>query len=161
MYIKYRLEQTNPQVETLKSEIDLRELMDFLKENEERKSMIEKCINIDPRDGFPSPPRGRKILAFEAFVSQFYPINSPNNPIRDLYPWINALDVDGELQITYDFVIERLSRELIIMYLEQFSDEINVSIENTSTIVCCVKKKHHEQLIDHRAHLIYKSFQFD
>ena len=161
MYIKYRLEQTNPQVETLKSEVDLRELMDFLKENEERKSTIEKCINIDPRDGFPSPPRGRKILAFEAFVSQLYPIHTLDNPIRDLYPWVNALDVNGKLQITYDFVIERLSRELIIMYLDQFSDEINVSIESSKTTVSCVKKSHHEQRIDHRAHLVCKSSQVD
>ena len=161
MHIKYQIEQPKYHEETSKSVVDLRELMDFLNDSNEIKSTIEKCIEIDPRDGFPSPPRGRKVLAFEAFVSQSYPIHTLDNPIRDLYSWVNALDVNGKLQITYDFIIERLSRELIIMYLEQFSNDINVSIENSTTIVCCVKNNHREQLIDHRAHLIYKSTLVD
>ena len=90
------------------------------------RELIERNLNVDPRLGIPSPPKGRVIHSFEIFVDHYFSGTPVTSPIGDFLPWFNALQVSGGFHINYDYFIERFQTEIIMMSLHTFSDQIRI-----------------------------------
>lgn len=90
------------------------------------RELIERNLDIDPRLGIPSPPKGRVIHSFEIVVDHYFSGTPVTSPICDFLPWFNALQLSGEFHINYDYFLERLQTEIIIMSLHTFSDQIRI-----------------------------------